>query len=148
MAVREKERASAWWFIQKSWITVPRENECQHQWIFMGKLYIIAVLIRDAVVKVLWMLMVCIRGIMIDSQQRQWTDTLDYSFSPHNRSPSNLIYYARWRSEHVPGHLCLVGSTGLVSTRGQNWYGVPRTRWTDASCLLFEISCVVVFETG
>ena len=37
----------------------------------MGKLYVTALLIRDSVVKVLWMLMIYIRGIRKGLQQQQ-----------------------------------------------------------------------------
>lgn len=53
----------------------------------MGKLYITALLIRDAVVKVLWMLMIYIRGIRKGSQQQQQLiDTLESQFLPTSES--------------------------------------------------------------
>ena len=53
----------------------------------MGKRYITALLIRDAVVKVLWMLMIYIKGIRKDSQQQQQlTDTPESHFLPTSES--------------------------------------------------------------
>ena len=53
----------------------------------MGKLYVTALLIRDSVVKVLWMLMIYIRGIRKGlQQQQQLTDTLESQFLPTSES--------------------------------------------------------------
>lgn len=89
---------------------------CHHGWIFMGNVHIRALLISDAIVKVLWMLTICIRGIMTDSQQQQLTDTSDSYFLTTHRSLNHLID-AHWRSKRASVHLHLGDGTAVAAAQ-------------------------------